>query len=120
MKSFSSCRLRISLALFTFSILAAESRSHAQTPPSNSETCVPITDCNGDGIDDMNPELTPEYCNNLGDVCIDDGTCKPKVQGYCRIDAECEAPKICDRNICKLPSPGLEDGARPDPLQNAL
>lgn len=87
---------------------------------SSPEECVAITDCDGDGWDDNFPELTPVHCTNPEHVCIDDGTCRPKADGYCRIDDECEMPKICDGNFCKLPGSGLEDGAPPDPFQSAI
>lgn len=112
-------KIRIVKLLIAFALLSVSVSAWAQTvePPAALDTCVPITDCNGDGVDDEDPELLPQSCSNPDHVCIDNGTCRPKADGYCRVDAECETPKICDRNLCKAPAPGPEDGAAINPLQ---
>ncbi len=104
---------------FLASLVSLQARAQVVPPPGAPESCVPITDCNSDGVDDDDPDLSPQYCSNPDHVCIDDGTCRPKADGFCRVDADCELPKICDRNLCKDAAPGPADGAAVNPIQDA-
>lgn len=98
------------MSLSSVSMSFADGAANPAQGTSSPQQCVPITDCDGDGQDDFDSNRIASHCSDPEEVCVDAGVCRPRSSGACRVDAECEMPKICDRNICKVPAPGVEDG----------